>query len=83
MAKIKYSPTEDAVLSILKDGNVISSADLAARHYGRKAPLNARNTIVGIVRSLTKKSKMNREPFTIKRFTRRGPHPIEFWIEER
>lgn len=80
----RYSKNEAKVLGILRAaGKPISTVDVANKVYATKTkrPMNARQTILGALISLQRKAKANKETFAIKNTERKGPHPIQFWIE--
>lgn len=83
--KLRYSPMEQSILALLPgDGTKVSSEEIIAAHYGkRKRPFNARQIIIGVLRTLMRKSNRNRESFKICKSARKGPHPMKFWIEKR
>lgn len=80
-----YSNTEQKIFAALLRLGPIDSDQLTHSIYGdkRRKPRYARTAIVGAARSLSDKITDNREPFRIKSSGRRGPYPMEFWIEER
>ena len=85
VSKVRYSPTEQRILALLpEDGTKLSSDEIIDLHYGkRKRPFNARQTVIGALRTLIRKSVKNREPFRICKSERKGPHPMKFWIERK
>ena len=80
---IRYSKGEQRVFEVLpKDGTKLDTVELTDRVYGRKQrPYNARQSILGTLKSLAAKAKRNKEAFTLNKSERTGPHPIQFWIE--
>jgi hypothetical protein len=60
-----------------------STVDVTEAIYGKKKPTYARQTVLGALNNLLKKTKTNREPFKIVKSDREGPHPIQFWLEEK
>lgn len=80
--KFKYSPMEEKLLRLLpKGGKPITSSKLAEKIYSRDvhaSPLFARESVRGIMASLIRKTKLNREPYVIERSERAGPHPLEY-----
>lgn len=79
-SRVRYAPLERALFALLKDEPQTTIA-LAMRHYRKNAPFNARLVIGGRLRSLQRKMKENREPVRVALSKRRGPHPIEAWLE--
>ncbi len=77
------SPAEERVLSILlKRKRPITTKDLIPLYYaGREVPQHARHSIVGTVTSLAEKTARGEERFKVIRTQRRGPKPIEVWVE--
>lgn len=79
---MKYSDREKSILALLpKGGKRINTVELMKKKYGKNVPFHGRIIIIGTLRSLMRKVVYNKEPFRIKKSERRGPHPIEFWIE--
>jgi hypothetical protein len=81
----RYSRKELRVFKLMPNGGKrIDTCDLLAKYYeGAQAPLNGQVSINGAMRSLMEKVKRNNEPFTICKSERRGPHPMEYWIEAK
>lgn len=80
--EIKYSPLERKLFSALQR-RPLSTVDLTEVVYTRqRRPFNARQSVLGALNSLSRKVKKNKEPFEVKRSTRQGPHPVNFWIEK-
>lgn len=87
MASIRreFSEAELRLIDILRKngGSPMSSKRIAAAHYrSRKSPANAVRSVVVTLNNVIKKSKGQRECFAIKKSRRRGPSPIEFWLED-
>ena len=81
--KYSYSSFERKVFSALKLNKGKSTIDIAEEIYnGGDRPFNARQSVLGALKNLSKKVKANREPFVVKQSERKGPHPINFWIEK-
>jgi len=85
MHKIKYSPSEEKILKLIpKNGSRVSSEELLKLFYGRKQrPFFARNVIIGTLRSLARKMEKNHDPYRLHKSERKGPKPIDFWIEPK
>jgi hypothetical protein len=84
--KIRYSPTEERLLAILrKHKTPIDSDALCDIFYADDPhkPWNAQGSINAAMRSLIKKCVYNSEPFVITKSDRRGPHPIEFQLVQK
>lgn len=81
---VRYSKNERRAFAELPvDGTPISTVDLTKKIYGKsRKPFNARQTVLGLMVKLSQKVKKNREPFSIQRSDRRGPHPVEFWLQQ-
>ena len=86
--KLHYSKKELALFRLIpKDGKHIDTDKLLSGLYGGKKgepyqyPYNGRTAMTGAMRSLIDKVKRNNEPFRVMKSERRGPHPMEFWIE--
>jgi len=83
-SKVRYSPSEQQLLNLLpKDGTRITTSDLVNKRYGKNVPLNGQKIVMSAMRSLIDKVVIKREPFRVRRSTRRGPKPIEFWIDQK
>lgn len=80
---MRYSGREQKFLALLpKDGSKISSTRIGDLFYGRATrPFHSRVIIIGVMRSLMRKVRHNREPFRVVKGPQSGPRPIEFWIE--
>jgi len=82
--KINYSNRERAVFSALpKNGKEISTLDLAKIVFKEDERFNARQLIVGAIRSLKMKIAYNKEPFIIKSSGHQGPHCMTVWLENK
>ena len=78
---VRYSPLERKVFERLTP-DAKDTVTITQEIYGRRGkPFNARQSVLGALVSLSRKTKANREPFTIKRSKRLGPRPVSFWIE--
>ena len=79
------SKSERAVFSLLPQGRgqLISSDKLVKRYYRGRVPKNGRVIVGGLVRSLTVKAEILREPYIVVKTPRRGPHPIEYGVKKR
>ena len=83
---VRYSPMEQKLFELLrsKRGRPVTTEWLTLQlyaHMGREPPLSARIILTGVLRSLIKKAKINKEPFTIVRTPAQGPHSINVSIE--
>jgi len=74
-----YSPREQRLLSIIRQKGRVSTRDLMKRRI--VDGLNARQSLVVSLVNLSKKMKANHEPVRLCRSKRRGPLPIEWWLE--
>ena len=86
--RIPYSNSEMILFKFLpRDGSRISSVrltQLKARLEGKEwGVVHPRNTVTVTMRHLIDKVKKNREEFEVRQSRRRGPHPVEYWIEVR
>lgn len=83
-AKVKYSDREIELFDMLpKEGKVINSKELVAFFYKKKIPINGQVIIMGTMRSLRNKMKLNKEPFAITTSDRSGPIPMSFRISQK
>lgn len=82
---LRYSPRERRFFALLpKDGKAINTKKLIERYYkDDELPGHPHANIIDMAGSLIEKIEKNKEPFRVKRTDRRGPHPIEFWVERR
>lgn len=80
---IKYSPSETRVLNILQTLGKPATAEAVAKKMYKKdeAPFHSTRVATMTLTSLAKKIKANKEPFVLKKSERRGPYPIDFWLE--
>jgi hypothetical protein len=80
----KLSPGEQRLLDLLvREEGKISTNTLTRLFYdGRERPYNARQTVVGLVRSLCDKTLVD-PSMRVRRTKRGGPHPIQVWVERR
>lgn len=84
--KVRYSKSERRAFTVLsRNGKPLSTVDLMERMYskGLRRPYHARQVVLGVLTSLGKKAHLNGEPFSVQRSRRKGPHPVEFWLERR
>jgi len=77
--RYSYSPKEKEVFKLLAT-KPRTSVSIIEQMY-EDPPLNGRQIIIGVLKSLQQKVKMNREPFMIERTERAGPIPVSFWIK--
>lgn len=80
----RYSPNQTRLLAILErlGGVAADSKKIVSLHYARRErPLHAQNSVVCVLNSLIVKVRRNREQFRVKKTERRGPYPIEYWME--
>lgn len=62
-----------------------STKQLLNAYYAEQSsvvPFNGQVIMNSAMRSLTTKVARNKESFRVKRTAMRGPHPMEFWVEE-
>ena len=82
----RYSLKEHELFSKLpistKEKGGITSTELAKKMY-KHDEFHARAIIVGLIKSLQMKTKKYKEPFKIIKTERRGPYPLEVWIERK
>ena len=77
--KIKYSPMEQAIFSLLKEGSEIDTAQITKKFYARREiPFNARKIVSGALSTLRKKVEANEEPFEIVSSERSGSNSMRF-----
>lgn len=86
-SRVRYSPSEKKAFEIIvktNAANPMNTVEFVDKLYGKaRRPYNARQTALGVVISLLKKSQYNQEKFVIKRSERKGPYPVRFWVERR
>lgn len=81
----RYSPLERKLFAQLpvssKAKGGVTTTMLSAQLYGRA--INGRQTVLVALTGLKEKVTRNREPFRIIKTVRRGPHPMEWWVEAK
>ena len=81
-SNVIYSKAETLLFShIPKNGRQVTTSDLATRIHGRAR--HGRVRVVSALNSLIYKTRVNREPFRIKKEASNGPHPIGVWLERK
>lgn len=80
--RVGYSPAERRVFGHLCLER-LTSEEISRLHYGRNMPYNGRRIVIGLLRSLVRKTRHNREPFRIGHTDRAGPHSMSFWLMEK
>lgn len=77
------SPGEMRLLRLLPtNGKKVTTDKLVERFYrDKEMPEYGRLVIGGLIRSLVKKTQM--ASLKVRKTDRRGPRPIEVWIEQR
>lgn len=83
VAEVPYSKTERVAFSALPRGNPKSTSEILDKFYGGEVPYHGRNVLNSLIRSLSKKIRINREPFVIEKSARRGPHPMTIRVVPR
>lgn len=82
-----YSRSEKQLFQLLpQDGRRITSTELTKRKTRRANSWTVnfpRNNVTVTMKHLIAKVRHNRETFVIHQSRRRGPHPVEYWIEVR
>jgi hypothetical protein len=80
---VNYSPSEKRLLDLIpRDGKRITTEELTKKRYaGESVPFNARMIVLGALTNLIRKVEYNREDFKIVKGIRKGPAPIEVWVE--
>jgi hypothetical protein len=84
--EINYTASEKSILNFLKkQKGPVSTLDLIEFHYPNegKRPFYARESLVTTISTLIRKIKAKKENFSIKKSERRGPHPQEYWVENK
>lgn len=82
--EVQYSEAEKKLFGLLSTRERRSTSELVQLKYdGETVPFHAKGIIRAIANSLTAKVERNGEPFTIMKSARRGPYPVEFWIETK
>ena len=83
---VEYSPMEQRVFLVLRkaNGSPLTAERIAARSYKKKeAPYHAIKITSMTLKDLAKKLDQNEDIWQLKKSTRRGPYPIDFWLEKR
>ena len=60
-----------------------STAELAALYWPRQPPFNGANILRGRLTGIERKLAARGEKRAVMKSPRRGPHPINYWIEKR
>jgi len=84
LKKDNYTAQEKRLLALLPpDGAKITSRDLTSKRkrVSRWPVENPQNAVSVTMRNLIKKVAKNREAFRVRKSYRRGPHPVEYWME--
>jgi hypothetical protein len=81
LSENRYSPLERRVFSAL-GGRPRSTLILVERLRAKGVAFHSRISVVAALRSLQERTIEYGEPFAVKSTPRRGPHPVEFWVEE-
>ena len=80
----KYTPNEVKLIEILQEiGSPANSKKIVQLHYARRIrPRYAQQSVVSVLNGLVRKTRRNREPVRVRKTSRRGPHPISFYLEK-
>lgn len=83
--KIDYSPRERELLAVIRAAKKkrLTTTELMERVFKEEVPFNARQSISATLSSLTRKVRARGESFSVKKSSRRGPRPIQVWLEEK
>lgn len=81
---VRYTERENKLLKLLKaQRRPLTTIEISRMFYGREAPFNSRQSMLQVLRQLNLKLKENREKVRIASSERKGPYPIDFWLEEK
>lgn len=81
-SKVRYSEGEKRLFALLGK-EPLTSTIIAKKYYGRgEVPYHSRKIIIGLISSLQRKTKVNRETVRVAKSERKGPYPIEVWLED-
>jgi hypothetical protein len=81
---INYTTGEREFFKLIPRSGKITSAEIAEKKWPKGTmPFHGRKSVIGAMTNLIEKTNRNKEPFRILKTKRRGPHPMEFWLEER
>jgi hypothetical protein len=79
---IRLSDHEEKVMKLIpSNGEKISSRTIVEKFYNGRVPMHGRVNVGGILRSLSKKTRLN--DVRVRRSKRAGPYPIDVWLERR
>lgn len=82
--EVGYSEAEKQLFDMLSTKERRSTTELVALKYeGQRPPYYAASIVRSLMRGLAAKVERNAEAFVISKSERRGPYPVEFWIESR
>jgi hypothetical protein len=78
-----YSPSEKNLIELLaaNRGRRLNSLTIVSMSYQGRRPTHARRSVVSTLNLLAKKMRKNKEKIRIMKTERRGPYPVEFWVE--
>jgi len=81
----KYSENDKALFDVIPKGETVKldSKTIVKRFYHGRVPLNGQVCVMAGIRTLRRKIKHYHEPFQLMISERRGPHPVEIWMEAK
>lgn len=83
--QVEFSRREQLVLDAVRGGGgkKMSTKELADLIFGdQERPFYARQSIVSTLSTIAKKARVRKEKFVLRTSERKGPQPIDVWIEE-
>lgn len=77
----KYSAMEEMLLVLLKQQKSMTTSQLVTAYYKGRLPKFPRNSIAYVLRGLQSKLLLNKSSVSLRSTPLRGPHDMEFWLE--
>lgn len=68
---------------IPKDGSRMTTSDLVDKFYGKNAPYNGQQIVMGAVRRLVDKTALMNGNCRVFKSERAGPKPVEVWVHAK
>jgi hypothetical protein len=84
-ALVPYSESERALFALLGAGaaRALDTKQLADKRYEGEEPFHSLSIVRSTISSLARKIEANKEPFTLEKSERNGPHPVSYWLERK
>lgn len=76
---IRLSPSEERIFTFITQKVKLTTKELTRLYYNSRVPINGQNIVNGLTKRLEIKTRRQRP--RIRREKRKGPKPIEVWLE--